>query len=153
MFTNCEKIHKQDAADSSTGCRTAVSFALTPEEIMTTMETAVASRSTDFRTFDLHVMVTRRGMFWIAQGVEVDYEAQGTSWLEVRKAFEDGFKATAAANLRRYGTLEHFFKEAPQRIRDEFDAAKRGDRHSQTRLPLDRVRTRADVEFVEVLAA
>lgn len=75
--------------------------------------------------FTLNVLVMQRGEFWIAQGVELDYEAQGRSWSDVRYAFERGLVATAQAHVRRFGHLEHLFTPAPDRIQQEFKRVKK----------------------------
>lgn len=102
---------------------------------------------------DLKVMVTREDGFWFAQGLQIDYAAQGRSWLEVRKAFEDGFTATIDLHLKKYGHLEHLLsRSAPKQAWDEFADAKLQRQYSQVSLHLHEVKDldMANIEYFEV---
>src|SRR5687767_2426909 len=72
---------------------------------------------------DLRVMVTEEEGCWFAQGLELDYAAQGSSWMEVRKAFEDGLTATIDAHLKKFGHLDYFNVRAPDEVWEEFRTA------------------------------
>lgn len=99
---------------------------------------------------DLRVMVTQDDGLWFAQGLQVDYAAQGRSWMEVRKAFEDGLTASIDAHLRKYGHLKHFDQPAPQHVWQEFKNAKQRA-YSRITLHLHAVDfKRAEIEFIEV---
>lgn len=63
---------------------------------------------------NLQVVITVRDDCWFAQGLEIDYSAEGKSLREVKSAFEEGLALTINANLRRYGHIRHLLKrEAP----------------------------------------
>ncbi len=55
---------------------------------------------------NLRVHLFASGAFWIAQGLEIDYVAQGNSPDEAKKNFEDGLNATLDQNLEAFGTIE-----------------------------------------------
>jgi len=73
--------------------------------------------------WNLHVIVTNDDGGWFAQGLEIDYAAQGTSLDEVKKNFEDGLAATIQAHLTLHDNLDQFLKPAPQEIWQELSNA------------------------------
>ena|SRR5579859_6972151 len=69
--------------------------------------------------WNLRVIVTNDDGGWFAQGLEIDYAAQGESLEEVKKNFEHGLGATIQAHLTIHGNLDQFFKPAPQEVWQE----------------------------------
>ena len=59
-------------------------------------------------SFHMKVLVTNEGDHWIAQGLDMDYIAQGNTLEEVKKEFEDGMAATIHEYLK-VGSVEKFF--------------------------------------------
>ena len=68
---------------------------------------------------NIRVLINKEGNFWYAQGLEIDYVAQGKTIEDVKKAFEDGLTATIHENIRVHGTIEPVLKVAPQNIWEE----------------------------------
>ena len=62
----------------------------------------------------LHVVMCQDDGLWFAQGLEIDYAAYGASVEQAKKHFESGMVATIHEHLKMYGTLEKFFKPAPE---------------------------------------
>jgi hypothetical protein len=70
---------------------------------------------------DLKVMILRDGnREWYAQGLEIDYIAQGSSMEAAKTAFERGLTATIELHLRNYGTIRKLLKVAPPEVWEEF---------------------------------
>jgi hypothetical protein len=103
------------------------------------------------QVLDLRVMVTEEQEgYWFAQGLDVDYAAQGSSWQEVRKAFEDGFMATIDAHLKKFGHLDYFRRQAPQDIWEEYRHAKFQKLFSSISIHLGRAIDRVDIKYQQV---
>lgn len=62
---------------------------------------------------NLHVLVSHEDGVWIAQGLEIDYVAEGGSFEEVQAAFVKGMERTIDENLRRFNTIESLLVPAP----------------------------------------
>lgn len=58
------------------------------------------------------VMPCRDG--WYAQGLEIDYGAQGSTPEEARAHFAVGFQDTMRLNLQRHGNVDRLLKSAPR---------------------------------------
>src|SRR5574341_1478002 len=69
---------------------------------------------------NLRVMISNDGSFWFAQGLEIDYSAEGRSLEDVKKEFADGLALTISEHLHVFGTLDNFLKTAPEEIWREF---------------------------------
>ena len=65
---------------------------------------------------DLRVFIVQEGDYWCAQGLEIDYVAQGASIEKAKEAFTDGLTATIHANIEKHGTIKHVLKSAPPEI-------------------------------------
>lgn len=63
--------------------------------------------------WNLDVVIVPDGRFWFAQGLQVDYAAQGNSVEDVKLQFQNGLRATIHHNLRMFGTIENILKVAP----------------------------------------
>ena len=62
----------------------------------------------------LRVLVVEQDGHWFAQGVQVDYAADGDSLEDVKRRFETGLCATMGAHIREFGTIEGVLKYAPE---------------------------------------
>lgn len=65
---------------------------------------------------DISVAIYRKGTHWIAQGVEIDYIAQGDSLEEVKQSFENGLEATINQHLKINGDIDRLLKFAPDSV-------------------------------------
>ena len=65
---------------------------------------------------NLRVYIVKDGDYWCAQGLEIDYLAQGKTIADAQKAFEQGLAATIHENLNLHNTIEPVLKVAPQEI-------------------------------------
>lgn len=74
---------------------------------------------------NLRVVIMKDGDLWFAQGLEIDYAAQGTSVKDVKKQFGDGLYATLHEHLRVHGNIKGVLKIAPPEVWKEtvYDAA------------------------------
>jgi len=68
----------------------------------------------------LRVMLVEDDGSWFAQGLEIDYFAQGSSIEDTQRRFQDGLKETIDYHLKLYGTIEGVLRVAPQEVWDEF---------------------------------
>jgi hypothetical protein len=82
---------------------------------------------------NLRVIIVQDESCWFAQGLEIDYAAQGKSLDDVRTQFEEGLCRTIHEHLRVYGTIINFLKPAPREIWQEllYDKLAGINRHSQ----------------------
>lgn len=65
---------------------------------------------------NLRVVLLQEHGSWFAQGLEIDYAAQGDSIESVKKNFEDGFAATVDQHIRIYGGIEKLLVSAPPEV-------------------------------------
>ena len=74
---------------------------------------------------NIRVVIVPDEKFYFAQGLEIDYAAQGTTIAEVKKNFELGFQATLDLHLKVHGNVKGFLQPAPPPVWQEFlpDAA------------------------------
>jgi hypothetical protein len=70
---------------------------------------------------------------WFAQGLDIDYAANGHDLEEVKENFQLGLKGTIDLHIKAYGHIEKFLKVAPQNVWNEFYAVATGThyRYSQ----------------------
>jgi hypothetical protein len=68
----------------------------------------------------LRVVLTNEEGGWFAQGLEIDYFAQGSSREDVKRRFEEGLCATIDEYLKKHGSIEWFLQPAPDRVWNEF---------------------------------
>ena len=61
----------------------------------------------------LRVLITQHENEWIAQGIEIDYAASGSSLNNVKDNFQNGLALTIEEHLKAFGTIEHLLKHAP----------------------------------------
>ena len=57
-------------------------------------------------------MLAKDGTSWVAQGIELDYAAAGTSMEDVKTRFQDGLCATIQEHLNRFGDLKNLIVPA-----------------------------------------
>src|ERR1700730_16092910 len=72
---------------------------------------------------DLRVLVTNDGPWWFAQGLEIDYTAQGKDADEVKEKFVRGLAATAHAYIMEFGTIQKLLRPASADILRELSNA------------------------------
>ncbi len=65
---------------------------------------------------NLRVMLFNDDGSWFAQGLEIDYFAQGDSMEDARERFESGLCATFSEHLKTHGTIEGALRVAPQEV-------------------------------------
>ena len=75
---------------------------------------------------DLRVMISKTETYWYAQGLEIDYAAQGRTLEEVQKHFGDGLHATITEHLAVHGTIEKLLEPAPPDVWKEFFESRDG---------------------------
>ncbi len=68
----------------------------------------------------LKVVIAKDGAnSWFAQGLDIDYAAEGTSVENVKENFVNGLVATIDLHLKAYADLSKFLKPAPQDVWQE----------------------------------
>lgn len=72
---------------------------------------------------NLRVIVFEENGLWNAQGLEIDYFAQGSNSLEARSNFVSGLRKTLEVQLERLGSFERFLVPAPAEIWREYTVA------------------------------
>ena len=61
---------------------------------------------------DLQVVLAKDGDGWVAQGIELDYAACGSSKEDVKARFERGLGATIQAHLNHFGDIDRLIVPA-----------------------------------------
>ncbi len=79
---------------------------------------------------DLQVLITQCEDHWFAQGIEIDYGAEGKNLDDVRRSFEYGLAATISAHLKEFQTIERLLRPAPEFVRQRI-ASGIANRYSQ----------------------
>lgn len=67
---------------------------------------------------NLRVVLVPDEDYWFAQGLEIDYAAQGDSVEDAREKFQNGLSATIYEHLKVYGTIAGMLRVAPQEAWD-----------------------------------
>ena len=65
---------------------------------------------------NLRVAIETDGKSWTAQGLEIDYIAQGIDMEDAKKQFEDGLACTIHQHLRIYGNIDKLLSPAPRDV-------------------------------------
>lgn len=65
---------------------------------------------------NLRVALFEEDGFWFAQGMEIDYLAQGDSLEDVKAQFENGLSATINEHLQANGDIAKMLRVAPQEV-------------------------------------
>lgn len=68
---------------------------------------------------NLRVVIIPDGKFFFAQGLEIDYCAQGATVADVKKKFEAGLKKTINQNLKVHGSIKPMLRAAPDEVWQE----------------------------------
>jgi hypothetical protein len=61
----------------------------------------------------LRVALTQDGNMWVAQGLEIDYAAEGASIEDVKSHFERGLLLTLRENIRVFGNIKNVLRVVP----------------------------------------
>ena len=94
---------------------------------------------------NLRVLLVPDGRHYVAQGLEIDYCAQGASIEEAKTNFEEGLERTIDHNLRLHGSIKHLLNPAPKELWAEVVDGWRCELYSQLsshhveRLPYDSI--------------
>jgi hypothetical protein len=93
---------------------------------------------------NLRVVLVPDGGMWFAQGLEIDYAAQGTNIDDAKKCFESGLTSTVEQHLKVYGSISKLLTSAPDEIWKELLFARGAVRHSYSnvtthQLPFERI--------------
>lgn len=105
---------------------------------------------------NLRVAICSDGKFWTAQGLEIDYIAQGSSSEDVKANFESGLAATIQQHLSIFGDIKKLLCPAPAEVwKDALDPKTIHNRFSQ--VSQHEVITRAlpfqGIDYLELAAA
>lgn len=68
---------------------------------------------------NIRVIIVPDGSAFFAQGLEIDYAAQGSSVAQVKKNFEVGLEATIQQHLKIYGNIKGLLQPAPAAVWQE----------------------------------
>jgi len=71
---------------------------------------------------NLRVMVTEEDGMWVAQGLEIDYAAQGATVAEVKQNFQAGFLATVTEHLKQFRSIRHLLVPASEDVYLDMEA-------------------------------
>lgn len=88
---------------------------------------------------NLRVLITKHDGTWIAQGLEIDYAAEGDSVKDVKQRFEQGLALTIESHLRVHNNIINLLRPAPADVWTEYFDKKNTLRrfsHSQAMLRL-----------------
>lgn len=69
--------------------------------------------------WNLRVLIVPDEQFWFAQGLEINYGAQGDSPQDAQTNFQEGLIATIQAHLETYGDITRILKFAPSHVLQE----------------------------------
>ena len=101
---------------------------------------------------NLRVIICVEDGFYFAQGLELDYGAQGDSLEDVKEQFEDGLMATVQEHLKIYGSIEKMLKQAPEETWKEILTVKSKSAHRFSQVTTHEVRRELPKHFQENLA-
>jgi hypothetical protein len=65
---------------------------------------------------NLRVAIETDGKSWTAQGLEIDYIAQGADMEDAKKQFEDGLACVIHQHMRIYGNIDNLLSPAPREV-------------------------------------
>lgn len=71
---------------------------------------------------ELRVLVVPDGAGFFARGLEIDYFSCGETADEATNRFTRGLAATLAANIGRFGHIQHVLRSSPREVLDEYEA-------------------------------
>ena len=64
------------------------------------------------------VLIEEKAGLWFAQGLEIDYAAQGASQDDVQARFERGLTATISAHIKQYRSIDRLLVVTPDTWRE-----------------------------------
>jgi hypothetical protein len=74
----------------------------------------------------LHVLIVPDGRFWFAQGLEIDYGAQGNTVEDAKDKFSKGIVASIHHHLQMFGEIDGLLRVVPNDVwKDLWKAKKR----------------------------
>lgn len=73
---------------------------------------------------NLRVVITNDDGAWFAQGLEIDYAAEGDTLEAAKNNFADGLYATIQTHLKLHGSIKKLLRPAPQDAWQELLACK-----------------------------
>jgi len=79
--------------------------------------------------WNLSVLIVPDGEFWFAQGLEINYGAQGDTVEDAKQNFQNGLLATINQHLRVHGNIEKILRFAPPEILREAAKYKKSIQH------------------------
>jgi hypothetical protein len=101
---------------------------------------------------NLRVVLVEEDGAWFAQGLEIDYAAQGNSVEAVKRNFEQGLAATVDQHIRVYGTIENLLAAAPPEVwKDVLHAKCRKKSYSQFTLHEDVTQQKLPFEGIDYI--
>ncbi len=83
---------------------------------------------------NLRVIICKDGSSWFAQGLEIDYAADGKTLKEVKENFQSGLEATIDEHLKVYGTIQQILIPAPKEVWQDLASSGKHMRYSQVTL-------------------
>jgi hypothetical protein len=100
---------------------------------------------------NIKVIICKDDDAWFAQGLDIDYAANGHTLEEVKENFQVGLEGTIDLHIKAYGNIEKFLKVAPQEVWDELRAAGDHYRYSQVSFHEDLSKTLGyqGINFIE----
>lgn len=118
-----------------------------PENSATTVHAIAEQGEHIVGIADLRVILAQEGNHWFAQGLEVDYVAQGP-WIEdAKENFETGLASTLYENLQIHGTIQPLLVPAPVEVwKERFDPGSSAKRY--THVSVHRIRNLERLESV-----
>jgi hypothetical protein len=90
---------------------------------------------------NLRVIIMQDNGSYFAQGLEIDYAAQGETIEDVKKHFEDGLAATIDEHLKIFGTIQKLLVVAPQEVWNEMLFAGAGKRYRYSQVTIHQFET------------
>ena len=103
---------------------------------------------------NLRVMIIKDDGSWFANGLEIDYAAQGSSINDVKRRFERGLAATIHEHLKMYGSIDKLLKPAPGNVWVALmDAAKMKRFYSQVSVHQIKALPFENIQYYEPAAA
>ena len=100
---------------------------------------------------NLRVLICEEDGAFFAQGLELDYAAQGNSLADAQKQFESGLAATVQEHLRIFGSIEKMLKQAPEQVWKEILSVKTASSHSLSQVSMHDVGRELPKNFHENL--
>jgi hypothetical protein len=80
---------------------------------------------------NLRVLITEDEGAWLAQGLEIDYFAEGESMETAQAAFQSGLLATIREHLKIHGHIKNLLTVAPEEVWQGFYSSRSCHVHSQ----------------------